>query len=190
MKKNNKESLSGPVRERRAVSKGSSNQQNRHGLPVVSRQEDLAALFGVAGEDPAVQESFAEAFSGGYADEGQAFELLQRQDDGGRGQRSVPAAAKRSLQKLTPEAELDLHGLNARQAETRTDAFVRAARHKGLRLVLIITGRGLHSPGRMAVLPGAVENRLRELKTEGLVRSFVWEKRTREESGALLVTLA
>ena len=116
---------------------------------------------------------------------------MQRLETGEqKGQGSVQPAPRRKLkQQTTPEAKLDLHGLRGREAEARTDSFVRASRRKGFKLVLIITGKGLHSPGRLPVLQDAAEARLRELKIEGLVRAFAWEKKTREDSGAILVTL-
>lgn len=164
---------------------------NRHGLPTVSNRENLAALFGLEAESPPVEKSFCEEFSSNQASEGVAFEFVKRYENGEeKGQGSVQPAPKRKLKtQQTPEAELDLHGLRGREAEARTDSFVRASRRKGFKLVLIITGKGLHSPGRLPVLQDAVESRLRELKTEGLVRSHAWEKKIRENSGAILVAL-
>lgn len=46
---------------------------------------------------------------------------------------------------LSPEAELDLHGLTTDAAVTKARFFVEDARYRGLRTLLIITGRGLHS---------------------------------------------
>lgn len=47
---------------------------------------------------------------------------------------------------LSPEAELDLHGLTADAAVAKARFFVEDARYRGLMTLLIITGRGLHSP--------------------------------------------
>lgn len=48
---------------------------------------------------------------------------------------------------LQPERTLDLHGLAQDGARAQVGAFVRSARAAGLRIVLIITGRGNHSAG-------------------------------------------
>lgn len=52
----------------------------------------------------------------------------------------------------SPEAHLDLHGLNAEQAFETLTVFMRQAWYKGLRAVLIVTGRGRNSPAGMGVL--------------------------------------
>ena len=44
--------------------------------------------------------------------------------------------------KLAPEARLDLHGLTLAQAHPRLNAFIEASAARGLRLVLVITGKG------------------------------------------------
>lgn len=164
--------------------------QDRHGLPRISGKKAISSLFEIeSGKPEGGGQSFAEAYTAGYADHGLAVAVLKRlQEDEGGTQHAAPTARGIS-QKAVPEAELDLHGLRGREAEARTDSFIRASRRKGFKLVLIITGKGLHSPGRLPVLQDAVEARLRELKTEGLVRSCAWEKKTREDSGAILVNL-
>ena len=52
--------------------------------------------------------------------------------------------AFRKLQrgKLAPEARLDLHGMTAAQAHPALVSFVLGAHTRGLRLVLVITGKG------------------------------------------------
>ena len=47
--------------------------------------------------------------------------------------------------KLKPEARLDLHGMTAAQAHSRLNHFIDQAHTDGLRLVLIITGKGRSS---------------------------------------------
>ena len=47
--------------------------------------------------------------------------------------------------KIRPEAKLDLHGLNLSQAQPILTKFVLDAHGKGLRLILIITGKGRNS---------------------------------------------
>jgi DNA-nicking Smr family endonuclease len=50
------------------------------------------------------------------------------------------------------QAQLDLHGLTAPEARTRTAAFLAGAVREGLRCVRIVHGKGLSSPNREPVL--------------------------------------
>ncbi len=52
----------------------------------------------------------------------------------------------------SPEAHLDLHGLNALQAYTALVGFFRTSWYKGLRTVLLVPGRGKNSPNGFGVL--------------------------------------
>ena len=63
--------------------------------------------------------------------------------------------------KLKPEARIDLHGMTAARAHDALVGFIGRARADGLRLVLVITGKGRSSdreedPRRMGVLRHAV----------------------------------
>jgi len=66
--------------------------------------------------------------------------------------------------KIRPEAKLDLHGLNLSQAQPTLTKFVLDAHGKGLRLILIITGKGRSSedygviPKKKGVLKATVPN--------------------------------
>lgn len=53
---------------------------------------------------------------------------------------------------LSPEAHLDLHGLNAVQAFETLRDFMRGAWYRSLRVVLIVPGRGRNSPQGQGVL--------------------------------------
>lgn len=53
---------------------------------------------------------------------------------------------------LSPEAHLDLHGLNSAQAFEALRDFMRGAWYKSLRVVLVVPGRGLNSPLGQPVL--------------------------------------
>ncbi len=65
-----------------------------------------------------------------------------------RAERQEPRAeVKRPAAKLAPQAELDLHGLSGAQALQALEAFVLEARARGLSKVLLIHGKGNHSPG-------------------------------------------
>lgn len=52
------------------------------------------------------------------------------------------AFARMSRGKLSPEARLDLHGLTLAEAHPQLIGFVLGAQAQGLRLVLVITGKG------------------------------------------------
>jgi DNA-nicking Smr family endonuclease len=62
----------------------------------------------------------------------------------------------------SPVDKLDLHGLNARQAETRVEFFFqRHAENSKGRVVHVITGKGTRSQGT-PVLPGLVREMLQD----------------------------
>lgn len=100
----------------------------------------------------------------------------------------MPATSGNKRRVPEPEEQLDLHGFTAREAEERTAAFIARARRFRLRTVLVITGKGLHSP-QGPVLKDTVEGILRLMREEGTIAAYGWEKGRREESGGLLVQL-
>ena len=53
---------------------------------------------------------------------------------------------------MKPEARIDLHGLHQSEAEESLDRFISDCKLKGLRKVLIIHGKGIHSHGSDPVL--------------------------------------
>ncbi len=57
------------------------------------------------------------------------------------------SAGRRALRKMAPQARLDLHGMNAGEAEAAIRRFLADSRRQGLRKVLIIHGKGNHSSG-------------------------------------------
>lgn len=60
--------------------------------------------------------------------------------------------------KLAPEARIDLHGMTVAEAHAELIAFVLGSRARGLRLVLVITGKGktLHDHGHGPLRIGAL----------------------------------
>ena len=54
--------------------------------------------------------------------------------------------------RFSPEAHLDLHGQNTRQAFASLARFIRNAYLRGLRTVIVVTGRGKNSPDGTGVL--------------------------------------
>jgi DNA-nicking Smr family endonuclease len=62
---------------------------------------------------------------------------------------------------LEPDAKLDLHGLTEARAHHALIAFIRSARARGLKLVLIVTGKGLASPAADAPFDLELDRRSR-----------------------------
>lgn len=63
--------------------------------------------------------------------------------------------------KLIPEARLDLHGMTLSHAQPAVERFVLRAHASGLRLVLVITGKGRSVPdgnGPLPIRPGALRH--------------------------------
>jgi DNA-nicking Smr family endonuclease len=155
---------------------------DKHGFPVLDRDDDLFVLFGEDEEEP--PESFAGMFEETFFHE-HFSESLQEKEAISASDRVV-TVRERIRKYPGPEAEVDLHGCTARQALQKVESFVFAARLQGLRTVRIITGKGLHSPGA-AVLPPVVEERLRELKKEKMVLACRWEGKSSRSSGSVIV---
>ncbi|MBT4937094.1 Smr/MutS family protein [Candidatus Peregrinibacteria bacterium] len=53
------------------------------------------------------------------------------------------------------DSELDLHGLTQEEAKHHVKSFLLSSKEQGLKRVLIITGKGLHSP-KEAVLRNSI----------------------------------
>lgn len=71
------------------------------------------------------------------------------------GEPESPAARRKRLHALRPEASIDLHGLTRDDAWARLEAFFADCRRRGLSKVLIIHGKGTHSEND-PVLKGVV----------------------------------
>ena len=56
------------------------------------------------------------------------------------------------LLNMAPEARLDLHGLHQDEAQQSLDRFITDCKARGLRKVLIIHGKGIHTSGSDPVL--------------------------------------
>ena len=62
--------------------------------------------------------------------------------------------------KLRPEARLDLHGMTLAAAHPALIGFVTSCRAAGLRLVLVITGKGRGDHGPLPTRPGALRHQV------------------------------
>ncbi|MDR2696455.1 MAG: Smr/MutS family protein [Deltaproteobacteria bacterium] len=88
-----------------------------------------------------------------------------------------------------PEAHLDLHGLNARQAFDALAAFVRRSWHRGMRTLLLIPGRGKNSPDGVAVLRERVQSWLTQDPLKRVVLAFCTARPVDGGLGSLYVLL-
>ena len=77
--------------------------------------------------------------------------------------------------KLTPEARIDLHGLTLADAEPRLNRFILDAQARGLRLVLVITGKGRvrDDDGPIPTRPGALRHHVPRWLHGAVLRSAV-----------------
>ncbi|WP_236520280.1 Smr/MutS family protein [Sandaracinus amylolyticus] len=87
------------------------------------------------------------------------------------------------------EATLDLHGIRAGIAGDRVTKFVRDAQRAGMRRVLIVHGKGLHSEDGNGVLADVVVGALTEGGAAPLVIAFCTAPQAQGGAGALLVEL-
>ena len=130
------------------------------------------------------EESFAEIFDKELFDQ----EFLDRAS---AKKESADSCRQRKQSKdniFLPQKELDLHGCNSREAESRIESFIQACLHERLIMLRIITGKGLHSTGA-PVLPDVAEHKLYDLKEQKIIKNFYWEKKYKSSSGALIVLL-
>jgi DNA-nicking Smr family endonuclease len=82
-------------------------------------------------------------------------------DDGARveGRRiDLPVTALRRLRRgeVPVDGRIDLHGMVLAEARTQLDRFVGTMRARGERCLLVIHGKGTHSPGGLGVLRGEI----------------------------------
>jgi len=89
----------------------------------------------------------------------------------------------------SPEAHLDLHGLNADQAYESLLHFMREAYFNGRRTILLIPGRGMNSPGGMPVLKQELKSWLTRDPLKRVVLAFCTAQARHGGAGALYVLL-
>lgn len=92
--------------------------------------------------------------------------------------------------RLEVEAEVDLHGLTSREAVREVQRFLRECQRRGERMVVVIVGKGLHSPGGK----GTLRDQVISMLSQGAAARFVLGFRTAPQrlggTGALVVRLA
>jgi DNA-nicking Smr family endonuclease len=88
------------------------------------------------------------------------------------------------------DATLDLHGRAAREARAEVTAFVRRHALAGDRLLLVIHGRGNHTPGGQGILRGEIGAWLSQGAAARHVAAFVTAPQEQGGEGAVMVLLA
>lgn len=90
---------------------------------------------------------------------------------------------------FSPEAHLDLHGLNTDQAQLTLLHFVREQYLAGKRCLLLIPGRGSNSPGGVAILKEELKSWLTRDPLKRVVLAFTTALPRHGGAGALYVLL-
>lgn len=90
---------------------------------------------------------------------------------------------------LEVDAECDLHGLTSREAERQMHRFVQDCQKNAKRWVLIIVGKGLHSPGGKATLKTNMVDALSSRAPARFVLAFRTAPRHLGGTGALVARL-
>ncbi|MCH5276237.1 MAG: Smr/MutS family protein [Desulfovibrionaceae bacterium] len=96
---------------------------------------------------------------------------------------------KLQARQYSPEAHIDLHGLNSEQAFQHLVHFFRGAYYKGVRTALVVTGRGLNSPNGIPVLRSKVQEWLTQEPFRRVILAFCTARREDGGPGALYVLL-
>lgn len=91
--------------------------------------------------------------------------------------------------RLEVEAECDLHGHTVREAEREMLRFVRNCQQDGKRWVLIIVGKGLHSPGGKGTLKSQMVEALSKRAPSRFVLAFRTAPRHLGGTGAVVARL-
>ena len=86
-------------------------------------------------------------------------------------------------------AHLDLHGMVVEDAERAVDRFLSDSQRRGVRCVLIITGKGYNSVGRSGVLREKIPQWLAKGPSSRRVLAFVTARPCDGGEGALYVLL-
>lgn len=110
-------------------------------------------------------------------------------------QMDAKAFTKLTKGKLSPEARIDLHGMTVSQAHPELIRFILNAQSEGMRLVLVITGKGKPGPDfgpipqRYGILKHQVPNWLRMQPLGGLILQVSEAHLKHGGAGALYVYL-
>ncbi|MDR2489596.1 MAG: Smr/MutS family protein [Desulfovibrio sp.] len=90
---------------------------------------------------------------------------------------------------FSPEAHLDLHGQNAAQTRDSLTWFIKNAYQRGMRTLLVVTGRGKNSPDGVGVLRPLLQRWLSQEPFKRVVLAFCTAKPGDGGPGAIYVLL-
>ena len=76
---------------------------------------------------------------------------------------------KKEISRMEPQDSLDLHGWTGREAIMELEGFLKRSKRKGFHKVMVVHGKGLHSPGGNSVLRPLVKQ---YLEKSPLVRDY------------------
>ncbi len=97
--------------------------------------------------------------------------------------------AKLQARQYSPEAHIDLHGLNSEQAYNNLIGFFRNSYHRGLRTVLVVTGKGRNSFDGTPILRAKVQEWFTKEPFKRVILAFCSAKIEDGGAGALYVLI-
>lgn len=146
--------------------------KNRHGMKVI---DDFASVKTSGPED---EEDFESMLERSFA-----------RKKPGLNPRSKTVPLKKRLKRYPPvEKKLDLHGFKAVQAQAKARSFIQTCKMQGFFTIRVVVGKGLHSDFG-PVLPDLIEDLVLQMKQEGSVLWFEWDKEVKSKSGSLIIYL-
>ncbi len=159
-----------------------------HRIPLTASKIERAARDGDGGDGDAE----ARARMRSLVIEGLRFETL---DDGERLEGRRVDVDPRELRRLrrgqhSVDGRIDLHGLGADEARHAVEAFIKKRAQDGDRVVLVVHGKGTHSPRGHAVLRGEIAAWLSQGRSARHVAAFTTAPDEHGGTGAVLVLLA
>lgn len=160
-----------------------------HRIPRTQSRVERAAAGAVPKEDP---DADARARMRSLVMDGVRFETI---DDGEHLEGRRLDVDPRELRRLrrgqfTVDGKLDLHGLGREEARVAVEAFVKKRALDGDRVVLVVHGKGSHSPRQTGVLRGEIAAWLSQGKAARHVAAFATAPDDEGGQGAVLVLLA
>jgi DNA-nicking Smr family endonuclease len=158
-------------------------QQTKQGVKKLSLEDDL---FNDIEEGNELEKSFDELLEESLSDK--SSQNIIKDKIAASSEKTSFSKSSKLINYPEPQDEIDLHGLKGNEAELKTDFFIRDSKARGFVTIRIIVGKGTHSEGR-AVLPDIVEGKIVDLKREGKIYSFKWEKGRKLKSGSVIIYL-
>jgi DNA-nicking Smr family endonuclease len=119
------------------------------------------------------------------------FEVSDAGERAERRRLDVPLETLRGLRRgrMPIDARIDLHGMTAQQARAQLEFFLKTMRARGERCVLVIHGKGAHSPMGMGILRGEISAWLSQGASSSSVSAFATARQEDGGLGAVYVLL-